>query len=276
MTAPLLRVRGLGKSFGRVRALDNVSFDVGEGEIVAVLGPNGAGKTTCFRCILGITRFDGDIELQGLSVAGEGQAARALMGYVPQSPDVTEGDTCAGLLSFLCELRGVNQRMVRRALDRVGLLSQANAQVSHLSGGMKQRLAFAAALLSDPPLLLLDEPTSSLDVQSQAQFHDQILDLRKAGKTALIATHYTSRLTGVADRAIVLDAGKLLFSGPMEELLRKRSKKSFVVNINGSSVESFHRALAQAGLGPDKVQPVEASWDEILSDIVGTGRERAK
>src|SRR5581483_7493824 len=162
--------------------LDNVSFDVNAGEVVAVLGANGAGKTTTFKCILGITRFQGEVEVEGLSVAAAGRQARARMGYLPQSPDIADSDTCADLLHFLAELRGVEPRRVGQCLDAVGLAGQARAQVARLSGGMKQRLALAAALLADPPLLLLDEPTSSLDVQNQAQFHDLVRSMRQAGK----------------------------------------------------------------------------------------------
>lgn len=278
MTEPLLRVRGLTKQYGRVRALAGVSFDVNPGEIVAILGPNGAGKTTSFRCILGITGFDGEVELEGKSVANHGKEVRRRIGYVPQVPDMADGDTCAGFLAFTGELRGLPKLNTARALDAAGLRAQANISVGHLSGGMKQRLAFAAALLSDPPLLLLDEPTSSLDARSQEQFHNLIVKLRPAGKTAIIATHYASRLAGVADRAIVLDAGRLVFAGSMTELLQRRTSKSFIVNLNGDSVESFHRALAGAGVSPNRIRPVDGTWDDLIMDVIGSeareGRQR--
>jgi ABC-type multidrug transport system ATPase subunit len=265
MTAPLLRVRNLTKDYGRFRALDNVSFDVNAGEIVAVLGANGAGKTTTFKCILGITRFQGEVEVEGLSVSAAGKQARSRMGYLPQSPDIADSDTCADLLAFLAELRGVEPRRIGQCLDAVGLRAQARTQVARLSGGMKQRLALAAALLADPPLLLLDEPTSSLDVQNQAQFHELIRGLRGAGKAALIATHYAQRLSGLADRAIVLDAGRLVFAGSVADLPGTSSKKSFVVNLNGTSVDSFKEALAAAGIPPDIIEPVESGWDEAMA-----------
>jgi ABC-type multidrug transport system ATPase subunit len=271
MTAPLLRVRGLTKTYGRLKALDGVSFDVRPGEIVAVLGANGAGKTTIFRCILGITSFEGDIEVDGLPLPGRGKDARRRIGYVPQVPDIADGDTAAGLLAFVAELRGLDPRRVGRALESVGLRAQANTPVSNLSGGMKQRLTFAAALLADPPLLLLDEPTSSLDIRSQAQFHDMLRRLREEGKTALIATHYANRLTSLADRAIILDGGQLLYSGSMKELLERKVRKNFVVSLNGTSVETFHAALATAGVAPERVKPADVTWDEVFADLISAG-----
>ncbi|HXH23372.1 MAG TPA: ABC transporter ATP-binding protein [Dehalococcoidia bacterium] len=273
MAAPLLRVRGLTKTYGRLRALSGVSFDVNAGEVVAVLGANGAGKTTIFRCILGITSFEGDIEVDGLPVPARGKDVRRRVGYVPQVPDIADGDTAAGLLAFIAELRGIDQRRVGRALDSVGLRPQANTPVANLSGGMKQRLAFAAALLADPPLLLLDEPTSSMDIASQAQFHEILMRLRQEGKTALIATHYANRLTALADRAIVLDSGRLLYAGSMKELLERRARRSFLVSINGTSVDAFTSALATVGVGPERIRPAEVTWEEVFADLLGAGVE---
>jgi ABC-type multidrug transport system ATPase subunit len=260
---PLLCVRHLRKAYGNLRAIDDVSFDVNAGEVVAVLGANGAGKTTTFRCVLGVTGFEGEVEIGGLSVGSQGKAARRLMGYLPQTPDIADGDTCAGLLSFLAELRGVEPRRVTRVLEAVDLRRQANTKVSNLSGGMKQRRAFAAARLADPPLLLLDEPTSSLDVERQAQFQGVIRDLRAAGKTALIATHYANRLSGIADKALVLEAGRLVFFGPMSDLPGIQPKKSFVVSLNGTSIDTFKQALAGIGVSNDRIKPVETAWDEV-------------
>ena len=165
----MLEVTGLVKAYGPVRALDGVSFSIGQGVVVALLGPNGAGKTTTIKCILGVTDFEGSVEVDGLAVKGRGKAARRRIGYLSQSPAFGERDTCREALEFLADLKGVERRRIGELLELVNLPGHADSRVSHLSGGMRQRLALAAALLADPPVLLLDEPTASLDAESRRE-----------------------------------------------------------------------------------------------------------
>ena len=142
--AAMLRVQGLTKRFGAVRALDDVSFAVEPGTVVALLGPNGAGKTTALQCMLGITDFRGTVEVGGISVRHRGKEARRRIGYLPQTPALADSDTCAQALSFFASLKGVDKTAIPTLLELVDLKEHARTRLAHLSGGMRQRLALAA------------------------------------------------------------------------------------------------------------------------------------
>ena len=250
MPSPMLKVEGLVKAYGPLRAVDGASFSVDAGSVVALLGPNGAGKTTTFKCILGVTSFEGTIEVDGLSVTERGKEVRRRLGYLPQTPALSDGDTCRQALEFLAELKGADKGRVARLLELANLWEQRDTKVSRLSGGMRQRLALAAALLADPPVLLLDEPTASLDLESRREFHDLIARLRDEGKTVILSTHFLDRLGDLADRVIVLNQGRVVFDGTMRELAERAPTNRFVVNLNGTAPAAFSEALRAIGIGP--------------------------
>ncbi len=265
MEAPLaVSVRHLSKSYGSARVLDDVSFDVPAGTCVALLGGNGAGKTTTLKCLLGVVAFKGDVEVAGVPVKSRGKDARRKIGYVPQIPAVGEQDTCLDALSFIAELRRVDAARVGWALETADLTDQARMKVAELSGGMRQRLAVAAALLSDPPLLLLDEPASSLDARARHELHEMIARLRAEGRTIVLSTHVLDHLERLADRLLILDAGRLAFAGTVGELSSRIRGNRFVVNLNGNSPRDFMNALVVAGIGPERVKPAGLPWEEML------------
>lgn len=264
---PALNVQGLAKAYGSVRALDGVSFRIGEGSIVALLGPNGAGKTTTLKCVLGITDFEGDVEVDGVSVKRQGKEVRRRIGYLPQSLSLEDRDSCRDALEFLADLRGADRCRIIPLLDLVNLREQRDVEVGHLSGGMRQRLALAAALVSDPPLLLLDEPTASLDVESRREFHELILRLREEGKTVLLSTHFLDHLGELADRCIVLHRGRLAFDGTLSELAERSRSKRYVVNLNGSRPGELMEALRKAGIGPEGVRLADPQWEELILSL---------
>jgi len=267
-SSPMLRISGLNKRFGRARILRDVSLSVAQGSVVALLGANGAGKTTTLKCILGVMPFEGDIEVGGASVRKNGKEARRRIGYVPQAPPLSERDTCREALSFLAELKGATKGRVGEMLELVSLAPQTDTRVGHLSGGMRQRLALAAALLADPPLLLLDEPTASLDVESRHEFHGLIARLRGEGKTIVLSTHVFTQLDQLADRALILDEGQLAFDGTLDELAGRSHARRFVVSLNGNSSQVVE-ALRAAGLDPSELhpEPVEARWEDVLASL---------
>jgi ABC-type multidrug transport system ATPase subunit len=262
--APILRVAALSKRYGRAQVLQDVSFDVAAGSVVALLGANGAGKTTTLKCVLGVVSFEGAIEVAGISVRANGKEARRRIGYVPQTPALSEGDTCDQALGFFAEIKGVAKSRVPELLDLVNLGPQRGEKVGHLSGGMRQRLALAAALLADPPLLLLDEPTASLDAESRRDLQQLIVRLRDEGKTVIISTHFFDHLDEVAGRALILHQGRLAFDGTLDDLADRARSKQYVVSLNGSAPAAFLEALRTAGIGPDRVRRAELSWEEIL------------
>ncbi len=210
----MLSVRHLSKRFGPRPALRDVSLEVGPGEMVAVLGPNGAGKTTLFRCILGLLHFQGQVTVKGLDVRRHGREARRLMGYVPQSPAFHPYMTVEEVLHYYASLRGVDSTQAA-GTEVLGLETMARKRVRELSGGMRQRLAVAVALLGRPPLLLLDEPIANLDRTGQANLARLLEDLRKEGVAVLVASHHLGPLASLVGRAVVLEEGQVVYQGPL-------------------------------------------------------------
>jgi ABC-2 type transport system ATP-binding protein/nitrous oxidase accessory protein len=209
----VIHVCGLTKRFGRVTALESVRLDVASGELLLLLGANGAGKTTLLRCLLGILDYDGTIRIGGLDPLVEGRAVRRLVGYMPQSgglyPDLTVRET----LDFFAKLRQTPVRQAIELIEEVQLTSALDARVADLSGGMLQRLQFALALLSNPRVLLLDEPTASLDRTIRAYVLRKLTELKAQGVTIVLSTHSRRRPMTVASRAVTVQEGRLFTMG---------------------------------------------------------------
>ena len=213
----MLRVRDLSVTLGRRSIVDGISFDVRGGEAVALVGSNGAGKTTVFRAVLGLVRYGGAITVDGIDAARAPIEAKQRIGYVPQVAAFCE-ETVRGCLAFLAMLRGAPIESVKPLLVRVGLATHGRQTVRTLSTGMRQRLSLAAALIGDPPLLLMDEPTASLDLAGQAEFITLVRGLKASGKTILLTSHRAEEVRALADRVIVLDAGHVVADGSIDEV----------------------------------------------------------
>lgn len=201
----MIDVQGLGVRFGANRVIDGLSFGLPEGGSLALWGVNGAGKTTVLRALLDQVPYTGHVTVAGYDAHRQGRQARTRLGYVPQQLAFYDDLSALGLLRFVAGLRGAPQGQALALLQRMGLGDQARKAVGALSGGMKQRLALAAALLGDPPILMLDEPTASLDVAAREDFTALLLELRAAGKTLLFTSHRVDEVAALADEAIVLD-----------------------------------------------------------------------
>jgi ABC-type multidrug transport system ATPase subunit len=213
----MIHAQKLTKRYGTLTVLDDVSFTIQPGEAVALWGANGAGKTTTLRCLLGVHAFEGQLTINGVDVQRAGKAARALTGYVPQEAafyDLTVWET----LHFYARLKKVAATRIPTTLDKVDLAEHSRKRVSALSGGMKQRLALAVALLADPPVLILDEPTANLDVQAQRDFVHTIQALNQAGKTIIFSSHRLDEVLTLASRVLVLNGGKLALECKPHEL----------------------------------------------------------
>lgn len=217
--APLLVASQLHKRFGSLIALEDLSFTVRAGEAVALWGANGAGKTTALRCLLNLFPFEGQVTVGGLDVRRHSKAARRQIGFVPQTQALHDDLTVDETLIFYRRLRRVETSAGLEALlERLGLSPYRSRRVGELSGGLKQRLALALALLSDPPVLILDEPTANLDLQAREDFLHLLRDLKKAGKALIFSSHRLEEATQLADRVLLLESGRLAADAPPDQL----------------------------------------------------------
>ncbi|MFI1996625.1 ABC transporter ATP-binding protein [Actinoplanes sp. NPDC020271] len=219
-----IRITDLGKRYGSTTALDTLDLTIGRG-VTGLLGPNGAGKTTLLRCLGTAQAPDtGRIEVFGLdpAVAADRTTLRRRLGYLPQNPGLYPNFTAAALLDYVAvlkEMTDTRQRRaeVRRVLDEVGLSDRARTRVRKLSGGMRQRLGLAQALLGSPDLLILDEPTVGLDPEQRMLFRALISRLGES-RTVLLSTHQTEDVAALCERVIVLREGRAIFDGTPREL----------------------------------------------------------
>ncbi len=214
----MIRAFGVSKRYKKIQALSSAGLEVRKGEALALWGPNGAGKTTLIRCLLGIIRFEGTVEIAGIDVKRHGRAARALIGYVPQEIRLHQDQTVWETLSFYARLRGVSRQRVERLLNEWELSASRHQMAQNLSGGMKQKMALIIALLSDPPILFLDEPTSNLDAHTRREFNLVLGRLKAAGKTLVFCTHRASEVRKSADRVLVLEGGVIKAQGAPESV----------------------------------------------------------
>ncbi|HXT42327.1 MAG TPA: ABC transporter ATP-binding protein [Candidatus Angelobacter sp.] len=261
----LLEVREVSKSFGTLRAVDGVSFHVNAGECLALLGPNGAGKTTTLSIVTGLITPDrGEVLIEGRRLAGDTDAIKSRMGLVPQELALFEDLSASDNLRFfgaLYNLEAVTlkQRMAA-ALDLVGLGDRGQDKVKTFSGGMKRRLNLACALLHDPQLLLLDEPTVGVDPQSRNAIFDNIAALRARGKTVLYTTHYMEEVERLCDRVVIIDSGKVIADDTVTGLKNRATRachlKIELANPDGATWLDELKTLAgvrSAGLNANEL-----------------------
>jgi len=221
-----IELRGLTKLFGALIALDALSLSVERGEIFGLLGPNGSGKTTTVNIVSGLSKPSaGEALVFGYDITREPRAVRAMLGSVPQETALYEELSAWDNMVFHADLynvpsRGRSERILH-LLDLVQLTERKSSRVSTFSGGMKRRLALARALLHEPQLLYLDEPTLGVDVQSRKALWDYILGLKSQGKTVLITTNYLEEANALCDRLAILDRGKLV-AMDTPDLLKRR------------------------------------------------------
>jgi ABC-2 type transport system ATP-binding protein len=221
---PALEVENVSKAYGRVQAVNGLSFSVARGEVFGLLGPNGAGKSTTVNLAVGLIAPDeGEVSLGGLGSPRD-PAARRRVGVSPQALAIYEQLTAEENLRFFGEVYGLSGRplaeRVEWALGFASLEERRRDRVATYSGGMKRRLNLAAALVHDPELLLLDEPTAGVDPQSRNAILERILELRWLGRTVVYTTHYMEEAERLCDRVAVVDHGRVLALGTVPELVR--------------------------------------------------------
>ena len=226
VSRPAVEARALTKRYGDLHAVRGIDFDVPTGRVFGFLGPNGAGKTTTIRMIVGLSpKTGGELRVLGMDVDREGRAIRARIGVVPQESNLDADMTARENLVVFGRFFGLTGARLAKRVDEllayVQLTEKADERVTELSGGMKRRLLIARALLNDPELLVLDEPTTGLDPQSRALLWERIREMRRAGKTVLLTTHYMDEAEKLSDEILILDEGRIIERGTSRELIER-------------------------------------------------------
>ncbi|MDI3298021.1 MAG: ABC transporter ATP-binding protein [Bacillota bacterium] len=253
----VIRLEELSKSYGPVRAVDRLSFEVRRGELVGFLGPNGAGKTTTLRMLAGLLEPSGGRALvAGFDVWRQPLEAKRRLGYVPDVPVLYEKLSGREFLAFVGELWSVPEavagRRARELLELFGLAGQADDPVQSYSRGMRQKLAIAGALLHDPAALVLDEPTIGLDPRSARLLKNVLRDFCRRGGAVLMSTHVLEIAQHLCDRVVILQNGRLLAQGSPEELARGADRSLedvFIELTGGEEVADLVRLLGEEERG---------------------------
>ncbi|MCB9664526.1 MAG: ABC transporter ATP-binding protein [Alphaproteobacteria bacterium] len=213
----MILLRGVGRSYGRHRAVEPLDLRVEAGELVGLLGPNGAGKTTTLRMIAGsLAPSEGSVQVAGFDQEAQPQEARAAVGYLPERPPVHDDLTVREQVAFAARLHGVGDAAaVDAALTRCSLAAVAGRRIGHLSKGFRQRVGLACALVHGPRVLVLDEPTSGLDPTQRAELRALLASLAGEGTTVLLSTHVLSDVEAICRRAVVIAAGRVVLDVPV-------------------------------------------------------------
>jgi ABC-2 type transport system ATP-binding protein len=294
----IIDVNNISKNYGALKAVDGLSFSAGKGEILAMMGPDGAGKTSTFRAVCGLVTFDtGEINIAGYNVTREFEKIKPLLGYMPQSFSLYQDLSVEENLYFYAGLFGLSKKEYlekRKVLyDFSGLGPFSNRRASALSGGMKQKLALSCALVHDPEILILDEPTTGVDPLSRRQFWDILKNLRASGSTIVVSTPYMDEVS-MADRAIFIYQGQKLAEGTPDELVRMFSGRVYrvatnptpeqmeklnkidglrsrrfgsVIHIytsNDRAIESFFDNFAKLEVKPEMITPIEPGLEDTF------------
>lgn len=308
----MIEIRNLVKNYGRVTALDDVSFDVNKGSILGFLGPNGAGKSTAMNIITGyMAPTSGDITVNGIDAVENSLEARKMIGYLPELPPLYGEMTVTEYLNFICDLKGVPQRKRKNMLSDimfiVNIVDVRNRLVRNLSKGYRQRVGFAQALVGEPPILILDEPTVGLDPGQVIEFRKIITTLGRE-KTIILSTHILQEVTAVCSDVVIINHGKVARAGALSEftasvpgekryvltfdtgdkgaaenILRSSSwiksysfsrteRNSLIYRISADSrsegIRELFFAAAQAGIALLEIKAVEKSLEEEFVSII--------
>ncbi|MFN2321815.1 MAG: ATP-binding cassette domain-containing protein [Trueperaceae bacterium] len=248
-TDAVVRCRGLVKRYGAATVVDGLSLTIAPGEAYGLLGPNGAGKTTTISMLVGLLAPDaGEVEIAGHRLADAPAAFKGAVGYVPQDLALYGDLTARENLVFFGRLYGLSGRAladrVRAVLDQVGLADRADDRTETFSGGMKRRVNIAAALLHEPELLVLDEPTVGVDPQSRTAILDGIADLNADGMAVLYTSHYMEEVERLCDRIGIVDRGRMIAEGSRRELVERLDQADRIVLEVDGDAEALARACA--------------------------------
>jgi ABC-2 type transport system ATP-binding protein len=290
---PAIVVEGLVKRYKRTTALDGLDCVVPSGAITGLLGPNGAGKTTLFRSLLGLTSIDnGDITILGQAVPARLVEVTKKLGAIVEEPGTIRALNGRINLQVAADQLGFGHERIEELLDFVGLQADAGRKLDEYSKGMRQRLGLAAALLGDPQLLLLDEPLDGLDPAGQMAFRARLRELADSGRTVVVSSHDLADIEALADYVVVLNHGKLVTEGPLEDLLSGGATRVVALPLEdarsalaAAGIEATQdgagliveeedgsrvvRVLAGAGIYPSQVGPARSTLESVFLGMTG-------
>jgi len=281
MTEPLIRARGLTKTYGDFIAVDGIDFDVAKGESFGFLGPNGAGKSTTMR-IIGATsvRTSGTLTILGKDPELNGPQIRAHLGVVPQQDNLDSELTVTENIFIYGRYFGLSSKFINKKipdlLEFAQLEEKKDVKVEALSGGMKRRLTIARSLVSEPDILMLDEPTTGLDPQARHILWDRLFRLKEQGVTLLITTHYMDEAEQLCDRLIVMDKGKIMAEDSPAQLIKTYSTKEvlevrFGSERNQEMVEILRPLADRIEVLPDRILLYAEDGEQLLEQISAKG-----
>ncbi|ALD12237.1 ATP-binding cassette domain-containing protein [Clavibacter capsici] len=281
MPTPVITADRLVKKYGDHVAVDGLSFEVAPGESFGLLGPNGAGKSTTMRMIGAVSsRTGGTLDILGLDPDTHGPEIRSQLGVVPQADNLDLELKARDNLIVYGRYFGLPRKRVAARADELlefaQLSDRAGAKVDDLSGGMKRRLTIARALISDPRILLLDEPTTGLDPQARHILWDRLFRLKEQGTTLVLTTHYMDEAEQLCDRIVVVDEGRIMAEGSPASLIRDHSSREVLeVRFGSDRNESASREIAGYGdrveVLPDRVLVYASDGEAVLSRILEQG-----
>lgn len=267
----IVTVQGLVKKFDDLVAVDHIDFAIGEGEVFGLLGPNGAGKTTTISIISGlIDATEGDVIVDGNSVTKKPGAVKRVLGTVPQEVALYPTLSARENLTFWGRMYGMSGKelssAVDEALELAGLADRAKERIEKYSGGMKRRINIAAGILHKPRVLLMDEPTVGIDPQSRNHILEQVKELNSAGMTVLYTSHYMEEVEFLCDRVAIVDGGKVIAMGTLEELRRLVGDADIVrVDVDESLADSALEAV-RAVPGVSKADCADSKLEVLATD----------
>jgi ABC-2 type transport system ATP-binding protein len=300
----MIRVFGLTKDYGSRRAITDLTFNAEKGEILGFLGPNGAGKTTTMRILTGfMAPTSGKVTIGGYDVIENSLDVRRIVGYLPETVPLYPDMTVYEYLKYMADLRGLKQarQKIEETLGKVQMAERANGYINKLSKGMRQRVGLAQALLHQPDVLILDEPTIGLDPKQVVTFRELIREIGK-DRTVLLSTHILPEVQQVCDRVLIINKGRIVTEdtpeqlqarltgsqrvavrvrGDVEDLLPKLAKIPGVINITPSSTNGFEfetnpgqevrpqvaREIIQAGIDLLEIRPINLSLEDIFLQL---------
>ena len=275
---PVISARGLSKQFGGQQAVNGIAFDIYPGRCFGFVGPNGAGKTTTLRMTMGLTPMSGGtLSVFGLPVSGNAPAIRARVGIVPQAdnldPDFTVEENLYMYAAYFGLARGQVKTRIEGLLAFVSLTDRRAAKTNTLSGGLQRRLTIARALINDPELVVLDEPTTGLDPQARHVIWGRLSELKARGKTLLLTTHYMEEAERLCDELVIMDQGRILAQGSPRDLIEQHVERE-VIEMRGGEGAAFLQLAESSGCRVERMGSSIYCYSQEFAPLIETLKGR--